>query len=45
MKISVPELPAMEPHQNRVQRESDLLAGVIRPGHGLKHPPLTSSDI
>jgi hypothetical protein len=45
MKIYVPELSAMESDQTPVQRKSNLMAGVNRPGRGLNNPPTTSSEI
>jgi hypothetical protein len=45
MRISVPELTGLESPQNPVQKDSDMLGGVSRPGRGVQHPRLSSSEI
>lgn len=39
------ELAALEPPQSPVQRQSDLFAGVNRPGRGVNRPILPSFEI
>jgi hypothetical protein len=45
MRICVLELNALEPTYTPVQRESDPLAGVNRPGRGINHTHLSSSEL